>query len=271
MLFKSKELKGYKLGARDGFIGAVNEFYFDDKHWTIRYLVADTGNWLTNRKVLISPYALQSIDVQEHVLEVDLTMKHIELSPSLDCDRPVSRQFELDYYGHYGWPLYWSGFYPWGASPYIVKGGNDSAAAQESYWDPHLRSTQDMAGYHIQAVDGEVGHVKDFIIDDQTWAIRYLVVETGTWLSGRQVLISPPWIEGVSWVESKVFVSLSQQQLRNAPEYSEQSLLDRTYEAALHDHYGRDRYWDDEASRPVGIPAMKYRSKDADHRLDLSR
>ena len=110
MLYTAKTLKGYKLDSLDGEIGKVKEFYFDDRHWTIRYLVADTGNWLPGRQVLISPYALNSCDTaKRRTLSVNLTKKQIENSPSLNSDKPVSRQFEEDYYGYYGWPPYWSG------------------------------------------------------------------------------------------------------------------------------------------------------------------
>ena len=121
MLNKAKTLKGYKLHSLDGEIGKVKEFYFDDHHWTIRYLIADTGNWLTGRQVLISPYALAAVNKEEQYIAINLTKKQIEDSPSLDSDKPVSRQFEESYYGYYGWPLYWGGSYMWGSYPYIVR------------------------------------------------------------------------------------------------------------------------------------------------------
>ena len=115
MLYTAKTLKGYKLDSLDGEIGKVKEFYFDDRHWTIRYLVADTGNWLPGRQVLISPYALVAVNKSEEHISVDLTKKQIEDSPSLNSDKPVSRQFEENYYGYYGWPTYWSGPYIMGS------------------------------------------------------------------------------------------------------------------------------------------------------------
>ncbi|MGA3268849.1 MAG: PRC-barrel domain-containing protein [Verrucomicrobiota bacterium] len=109
MLSKAKTLEGYKLDSLDGEIGKINEFYFDDRHWTIRYLVADTGNWLTGRQVLISPYALRDVNGEQQHIAVNLTKKQIEDSPSLDSDKPVSHQFEQAYYGFYGLPTYWGG------------------------------------------------------------------------------------------------------------------------------------------------------------------
>ena len=256
MLNKAETLKGYKLHSLDGEIGQVKDFYFDDQYWTIRYLIADTGNWLMDRQVLISPYAVVAVNKEEQYITVDLTKKQIENSPSLYSDKPVSRQFEQAYHGYYGWPTYWGGPYMWGSYPYIVR---DRAkwrepAQGEKTWDPHLRSTHDVGGHHIQAADGEIGHVEDFIIDDETWAIRYLIVDTRNWWPGKKVLVSPQWIERVSWIELKVFVNLSRAVIEQSPEYTEESLLTRDYEIRLHRHYNRRGYWVDE-------PAAKEHSR----------
>jgi sporulation protein YlmC with PRC-barrel domain len=249
MLSKAKTLQGYSLQNTDAeTIGKVKEFYFDDRHWAIRYLVADTGNWLTGRQVLISPYALVAINGNHQNIVAALSKKQIEDSPSLDSDKPVSRQFEESYYGYYGWPMYWSGPNMWGSYPYIERNREKWRKSNhgEKAWDPHLRSTQAVGGYHIQALDGEIGHVEDFVIDDETWAIRYLVVGTRNWWPGRKVLVSPQWIERVSWNESKVFVNLDRETIKQSPEYTEESLLTRDYEIGLHRHYNRKGYWVDE-------------------------
>jgi hypothetical protein len=250
MLNKVTILKRYKLNSLDGEFGEVKDFYFDDHHWAVRYLVANTGNWLTGRQVLISPYALvAAIKAEEHIA-VDLTKTQIEGSPSLNSDKPVSRQFEESYYGYYGWPMYWSGPYMWGAYPYIPGDREQwtKSTEDEKAWDPHLRSTDAVCGHHIQALDGEIGHIEDFIIDDETWAIRYLIVDTQNWWPGKKVLISPQWIERVSWSESKVFVNLSREDIKQSPEYTEESLLTRDYETELHQHYKREVYWREELS-----------------------
>ena len=246
MLRQAKEFKSYKLRARDGDIGNAREFYFDDRYWTVRYLVADTGGWLSDRQVLISPYALGPANEAERVLPVDLTKRQIEQSPSLVSDQPVSRQYEMQYYSYYGWPYYGYGAYPWGASPYIVRDREtrEEAVRREEAWDPNLRSTSDVTGHHIQALDKEIGHVEDFIIDDQTWSIRYLVVDTKNWWAGKHVLVSPQWIERVSWPELKVFINLSSEVIERAPEYAPES-LDRDYETALYGHYALPGYWTD--------------------------
>ncbi len=248
MLSKVKTLKGYQLDALDGDIGKVKEFYFDDRHWTIRYLVANTGTWLIGRQVLISPYALITINKSDRNIVTNLTKEQIKGSPSLDTDKPVSRQFEQDYLGYYGWPAYWYGPYSWGPNPFIEhdRAKWEQPAPGEPAWDHHLRSTHAVSGYSIQALDGDLGRVEDFIIDDETWVIRYLIVNTGTLWSGRKVLVSPQWIERVSWSESSVFVNLSRQTIKESPEYTDESLVTRDYEIGLHGHYQRKGYWIDD-------------------------
>lgn len=248
MLNKATTLKGYTLHSLDGEIGKVKEFYFDDQYWAIRYLIADTGTWLTERQVLISPHALAAVSKEDQHIAVNLTQQQIQDSPSLNSDKPVSRQFEEAYYGYYGWPLYWDGPNMWGCYPTIVRdnGTGREPTQGEKAWDPHLRSTHTVSGYHIQAADGEIGHVEDFIIDDETWAIRYLIIDTRNWWPGKQVLISPQWIDRVSWSKSKVFINLSRETIKQSPEYTEESLLTRDYETGLHRYYNRQGYWVDE-------------------------
>jgi hypothetical protein len=198
--------------------------------------------------VLISPYALVAVSAEEQHIVINLTKKQIEDSPSLNSDRPVSRQFEEAYYGYYGWPMYWDGPYMWGAYPDIVRDIKYSREIMqaEDKWDSHLRSTIEVNSYNIQASDGEIGHVEDFIIDDETWAIRYLIIDTRNWWPGKKVLVSPQWIARISWGERKVFVNLTRETIKQSPEYTEMSLPTREYEDGLHRHYDRKGYWVDE-------------------------
>lgn len=250
MLFKTRGLEKYKLEGAEGNIGNVKEFYFDDKYWAVRYLVADTGNWLVGRQILISPYTIGSIDKEEETIATNLSEKQIEESPSLESDKPVSHQFEVAYYGYYGFPAYWTGSHMWGNDPYLSRDYKNLAkeSQKKDAWDPHLRSTIDVRGHHIQANDGEIGHVEDFILDDKTWAIRYLVIDTKNWWGGKKVLISPRWIDKVSWDELKVFVHLSRERIKQSPEYSDDFLLTRDYEDQLHKHYDLKGYWEDESA-----------------------
>ena len=248
MLVKAKTLVGYKLDSLDGEIGQVKDFYFDDRYWTIRYLVAETGGWLSERQVLISPFALVGVNKEEKNFAIDLVKRQIETSPSLDSDKPVSRQFEQAYYGHYGYPTYWGGPFSWGPYPYPTRDREQWKESSQSKkgWDLHLRSTGDATGHHIQALNGEVGHVEDFVIDDETWAIRYIVVDTHNWWPGKKVLVATQWIERVSWGERKVFVNLNRETIKESPAYTNESLLTRDYETKLYEHYDRKGYWVDE-------------------------
>ncbi|MEW6652986.1 MAG: PRC-barrel domain-containing protein [Bacteroidota bacterium] len=172
----------------------------------------------------------------------------MEESPSIDTHKPLSRQFEEVYYNYYGYPSYWEGSYIWGANPYIISNfeRGKNSPQEKSEWDPFLRSTHAVTGNSIHASDGEIGHVNDFIIDDETWAIRYLVLDTSNWWAGKKVLISPHWVENVSWSESTVTINLLRETIKHSPEYSEELLLTRDFETQLHKHYNRKVYWYEE-------------------------
>jgi len=223
MLQNIKEIYGNKLAALDGDIGHVKDFYFDDENWVIRYLVADTGSWLTGRLVLLTPHAFGKLDESEKTLHIKLRKKQIQDSPSIESHKPVSRQYEIEYYGYYGWPPYWDGGGMWGLGPYPVGLPllEDKVKAHQKHKhreDEHLRSTQDLSGYHIQTSDGEIGHVTDFMVDEKSWAIRELVIETGHWYSGKEILISSSKIKRISYDESKVFVSLTKEDIQRTSE-----------------------------------------------------
>ena len=248
MLIKAKALKGYSLKSLDGDIGSANELLFDDRFWTIRYLVANSESWLSGKKVLISPFSLNGVNNSDEKVSVQLTKKEIKDSPSISTDEPVSRQFESSYNSYYGYPEYWGGPFMWGGYPYIVRDRARwrSSASEAMIWDRHLRSTNEVTGYHLLALDGEIGHVDDFFIDDDTWAIRYLVVGTKNWWPGKKVLISPKWIESVSWDAREVVLGLTRETIKAAPEYTDESLLTRDYETGLYGHYNREGYWVEE-------------------------
>jgi len=235
MLIKAKTLKSYKLYCRDGEIGKINGFYFDNRHLTIRYLVVDTGNWLTGRQVLISPYALIDVNKEEQYIILNLTKKQIEDSPPLESNKAISRQFENAYHGYYGWPMYWIGPYMWGDFPDIIRNPNDwkEYTPVEKVQKSHLRSTNEVSSYDIQAEDGEIGHIEDFIIDDEMWAIRYLVIDTRNWWPGKKVLVSSKWIKSISWNKSEVFLNLLREAIKKSPEYTDETLLTQDYEAGL--------------------------------------
>ena len=228
MLRSIKQLYGDTLGATDGEIGHIKDFYFDDQNWAVRYVVVDTGLWLSRRLVLISPHVFTNFDLNGVRRGVNLTRKQIENSPDFDSEKPVSRQYEDDYYRYYGWPTYWQGGGLWGigafpiVTPTLNQGPDVSASepiSSSERGDLHLRSTQALTGYHIQTDEGAIGHVIDFVVDHKTWAICHLVVETGHWFSGKEIVISPKQIVRISYDESKVYVSVTKESILKAPQY----------------------------------------------------
>ena len=224
MLKNTTELYGTKLAGLDGEIGHVKDFYFDDLIWVIRYLVVDTGSWLTGRLVLLSPHALGKLDEFEKTMHVKLHRKQIENSPSIELHKPVSRQYEIEYYKYYGWPAYWRGGAMWGFGGYPVimaPSLEEREASLQTHQrdDKHLRSTRAVTDYTIHATDGEIGVVSGFEVDGKSWAIRQLEVETGHWYSGKEILIPPTEVERISYKDSKVFVKLTKASIQNTADH----------------------------------------------------
>jgi hypothetical protein len=259
MLRNLKELHDYAIGAIDGDIGHVKDLYLDDQAWVVRYLVVETGGWLLERKVLISPMAIGDPDWTNRRLPVSITKEQVKNSPGFDSEQPVTRQHEMDYLVYYGYPYYWGGTGYWGASMYpgmmlpylggvgvvppIEQAIQSAQASRAAHADPHLRSCNALTSYQIHASDGDIGHVCGMLIDDETWAVRYLIVDTSNWWLGHQMLVAPQWIESVSWEERTVSVKLTRQAVQDAPTYDPAATLTREDEARLYAHYGRGGYW----------------------------
>ena len=250
MLRSINDLKGTRIDATDGDIGHVEEFYFDDEKWAIRYMVVDTAAWIFGRKVLISPYSVESLDWNDKV-RVNLSKDQIKNSPDVDTTAPISRVYEREHNRYYGIPHYWGGTGMWGGAAYpapipvgVDVGREVTEAERRAAENSHLRSSKEVTGYDIRAVDDSIGHVEDFIMEDDSWAIRYVVVDTGNVFSGRKVLIAPEWVESTDWSRSDMFVKLTRDQIENAPEYDPSTPIERPYEESLHRHYGRESYWD---------------------------
>ena len=263
MLRDISDLENYAIGATDGPVGHVKDCYFDDETWVVRYLVVDTGSWLKSRQVLITPISIHHANWADRLLPVNLTQAQVKNSPDIDTNKPVSRQHETDYLDSYGYPGYWggegiwgAGIYPYAMLPDYVGYGMNPAEAERAKNareraerikhrndDPHLRSCKGVVGYHLHAADGEIGHVDGFLLDEDTWAIRYLVVNTSNWWLGHQVLIAPQWITGMNWAEETVSVGLSRESIKNSPPFESAAELNRQREMELYGHYGREDYW----------------------------
>lgn len=248
MLRSLKNLEHYTVSATDGEIGTVANFLLDEETWTIRYLVVETGGFF-GRRVLISPISFREPEWATHHFHVALTMDKVKNSPSLDTDKPVSRQHERDYYGYYGYPYYWGYSGLWGGGAYpglLALDGRSEASvenAREPAGDAHLRSASELRGYHVRGSDEAIGHVDDFIVDDETWGVRYLVIDTSNWWLGKKVLVAPHWANRVSWEAREVHVDMSRQAIKDSPEWNPTAGVNREYEARLYDYYGRPAYW----------------------------
>jgi len=222
MLRDLKELFGYQLSAKDGVIGHVKDFYFDDKSWSIRYLVVDTGPWLIGRQVLLSPHSLRDLNDYAKSLSVKLTRTQIEDGPSIESHVPVSRQYEEAYFNHYGWPAYWEDGEMWGVAGFPVApvpSKNDDAHhhGHNQRDDIHLRSVKAVTGYHVHLRDGSLGLVSGLMIEAGNWVICHLAVSTGHWYANKIVFIAASNVERISRETSELFVNLTKADLQQAP------------------------------------------------------
>ena len=270
MLFSANTLKGWGLQAVDGQIGKIDEFYFDDGSWHIRYLVVDVGNWLKHQRVLLVPETVTGVSPKEGIIGLSLTKEEVANSPDVLEQAPVSRQMEIALHRHYDWKPYWDtdpvGVGGFGHGPNAVVTPYDGVkanlevaedanalagpeteeqaeemAAEEKELRPsgRLRSSLEVRGYHIRTSDGEIGHVSDFFVDGSLSHISYLVVDTGNWLSGNKVVIPPTFVHAIHWDGSKVDVALTKDAIRQAPGYVEDSypFIDSGFESELQGYY----------------------------------
>ncbi len=261
MNWSVKHLHGFAIHAVDGDIGKVEDLYFDDSAWTIRYLVVNAGSWLEDRRVLVSPISVTGVDWLGHRIDVSLTCNQVKNSPDIDTHKPISRQNEITFYRYWGYPIYWGGVGLWGGGTYpglLAQTGlarkaagvepevrtagsstnpgqagrepeSSESAAETDNQDTHLRSTREVTGYGIHARDGEIGHVEDFVINDQTWRIDHLVIDTSNWWLGKKVIIAPTWVQAVDWADERVTVDLEREAIKNGPEFSPEALAERSH------------------------------------------
>jgi len=260
MLNAVTSLKSFEINAKDGNLGTVSDFLFDDSTWKVRWMVVDTGKWLSGRKVLVHPSVVISAEYGERELKVALTKAQVEDSPDILSDRPVSQQAQNDLYGYYGWDPLWGGgmfggrmdggsMYGGGmgaiASPLSPPPYFGTAAVREAErggtglddGDPHLRSTAEVIGYHVHATDGDIGHIQDFLIDSASWGFRYLIVDTSNWWVGQHVLISPYAVKGVDWSDRHVRLDMAKERVKSSPSWNSTQAVNGEYERRLHAHY----------------------------------
>ena len=228
MLRRLAELRGRRALALDGEIGKVRDAFFDEEGWIVRYLIVDTGGWLSGRKVLIDPRSVALMDHTLHTVWLSLSRARIESSPSIDLDKPVSHQHELQLNHHYGFCSDWTRSMPWGPGllpPAMVPITAHSGELEERGWpatprpDPYLRSVREVLEFTLITLDGHVGAIKDVFFDDETWTLRYLIVQTGGWLLGRRVLVNAGQVRRVNWAARLVEVNQTRKQIEEGREF----------------------------------------------------
>ena len=256
MLLAGSALKGYAIEASDGRIGTVSDFLFDDTTWKLRWMVVDTGTWLTGRKVLIHPSAIARVNYEQQEVPVYLKRAQVEDSPDIARDAPVSRQMQDNLYGYYGWDPLWGGGNFFGgysglAGPVMALPSYQQDAELldrplpgllPEEGDPHLRSINEVTGYHVHATDGRIGHIENVVMDDAAWGIRYLIVDTRDWWFGQHVLVSPFAVREVSWSRHEIRTDLTRDQVKASPPWDPAAMIDQAYEKRLHGYYGWPGY-----------------------------
>ena len=209
MLFNIHSLLGLSLSATDGEAGKIEEIYFDDRSWEIRYLVVKTGHWLSGRKVLISPLAFDRSPWDGRTFPVNLTKNQILNSPEMDTNRPLSVQDTRSLNEYYRWQQFIdNGFYaPMHCDqPDLTEKPSIHCPSADNF---HLRSTRETRGFRIHAKDGEIGFVSGFIVENESWEIVYLLVVAKSIFGDQKILISVQDIRKIKWTESKIYLDIS--------------------------------------------------------------
>jgi len=237
-LYKLTDLSKFDLQTLDGELGHIEQIYFDDQQWLVRYFIVRTGNWLFGQDVLIDPAMIEFIDEENNTIKVKLTREQIKNSPPMDTKMPVSRHYEREYYRYYDWEPYWYGDPFFEDVPLVPP--QAIPEKPEAPDNPHLRSSVEVNGYHIQTKDGAIGHVDDFVLDNSGKKIRYIQIDTRNWLPAKNVLISPAWIEGIDWSKNELAILLEKKAIETAPTFDPSKVISRDYQVKLFKHYGME-------------------------------
>ncbi|MEI4264177.1 PRC-barrel domain-containing protein [Roseovarius sp. D0-M9] len=246
---RSSDITGCQIHAADGAIGTIEDLLFDDRQHVLRWVVVDTGTWLPGRQVLLPPSAFKTADKSAREYHTDLSRDQIKEAPGVETDKPVSHQLEADIFRYYSLSPYWYGAVgaplPIGLNAAAPPVDVDETAPPKDRMegDPNLRSVNEVTGYYVEATDGSIGHVEDFMVDEDAWAIRYFLVDTKNWWPGKMVLVSPDWLFDTSWTDQKVFVDVTRDKVKEAPEFKTSTTIDRDYEEQIYAHYGFHPYW----------------------------
>jgi sporulation protein YlmC with PRC-barrel domain len=236
MLMSLAELVGFSIQAKDGQIGKVSDFYFDEKEWIVRYLIDKTGSWFSRRLVVISPASIEKIDIEKKEIMTSLTRSQVENSPRIDLGKPLAQDEEQQVVNYYHWPDYKSLTKEWMMQRDI--------AADKNSTGPNLHSSQTVTGYHIITREEELGFVENMIVDEKTWMIRYLVIDANFGLESKKILIAPDWIDTINWHERDMSVNIATKKMGECPNFDLSMPIRREYEDLLYEHYECKKYWE---------------------------
>jgi sporulation protein YlmC with PRC-barrel domain len=246
MLRSANAILGYSIHAKDGDLGKIKDLYVEEKKWCVRYMIVATGNWLSGREVLIARTCFgDTIDREAKKFGLTISKEKIKNAPDIDTKKPVSRQKEQELFAYYNWPIYWTGdeVDKWYLNFAMQKNLMQSRGKNTCV---NLRSVKEITGYKIGAKDGDIGHVDDVIVDDGDWCVRHLVVDTGTWIPGRKVLVSVIWEADISWEDQEISLPmLTKEQIKDSPDYDPSTPINEEYEKRLYDYYGRAKIQSD--------------------------
>ncbi|WP_162632618.1 PRC-barrel domain-containing protein [Paraliobacillus zengyii] len=245
-------MKHFNIRATDDVLGKIKDIYFDDKFWTVRYLVADTGKWLPSEKVLLSPLSVNKVDSENATVDVLASKEKVRNAPNKKADEPISKQDEIDLTGYYGWPNYWSQIGPWGgfSTPAALAVADKQREIQEKAKADQKESHQlrsvneikgELTGYKVEGIGGKIGHVSDVIIDEENWKITYLVIETSKFLAANFILIATDWISDIHWYDKKIYVEVDNEKVKNVTDFDIHAPLTKEYEEKLYSDLGKQK------------------------------
>ncbi|WP_077624449.1 PRC-barrel domain-containing protein [Sediminibacillus massiliensis] len=253
ILYYGTNLESYRLQASDGELGKVQELYFDDNKWVVRYLGVDTRKWLPGRTVLLSPSSFKKVDRDNGHVEVTSDKETVRNSPSLEENSSMTPDYELALTRYYGWTPYWSGGFLWGTqdNPFVETPDapveTEPVPRMEETADEvkhQLRAVTDLTeGFTIHANDGKIGSINDVLIDGDNWKIRYLVAESAQEFPENYYLFSPDWVESIDWTEGNVYVDIRREEVRQGPGLKEKQEVTRAQENEIYSAFGKSEYW----------------------------
>jgi sporulation protein YlmC with PRC-barrel domain len=212
------EIRGFKAFCTGGEVGKVSDLYFDDEKWIVRYLIVDTGSWLTRHSVLISPLSVEAVSWETRQIRLSIDREKVEKSPDIDYHKPISRQQEAEYHSYYGYPYYWADTSMWELSPIpaYVPATSPKQSPETPQEDNHLRSTNEIIGCQVKASDGEIGRVRDLLVDEDSWGVKSIVIDEADApeQSGLDLPVSS--VLRLSWTDRSVYVNVSRDEIRPA-------------------------------------------------------